>query len=396
MTGHWQKLSLGDLLQSTENINPVQSPEREFDYIDVSSVSNETFQIENTQRIKGANAPSRARKLVRTNDILFATIRPTLQRIAVVPDSLDGQVCSTGYFVLRPKATVDCRFLFHYLFTKAFTDRMEELQRGASYPAVTDGDVRAQTICVPPREEQKRIVRVLDEAFEAIAVARANAEKNLQNARAMFASHVASIFSSPGPGWVRRHLREVCDKITDGTHQTPRYFEQGTMFLSSKNVKSGKIDWDEVKYIDEKQHREMHKRVAPRLNDILLAKNGTTGIAAIVDRDVDFDIYVSLALLRPKADILPHLLLRILNSPVAKDQFNRRLKGIGVPNLHLEEIREVVISFPKSLAEQKSIADRLAELLEETQRLARVYERKVNALDELKKSLLHQAFTGKL
>lgn len=157
-------------------------------------------------------------------------------------------------------------------------------------------------------------------------------------------------------GWEVKKLGEVCAKITDGTHQTPKYFTNGVIFLSSKNVTSGKIDWDNIRYIDEKQHLEMHKRVAPRVNDILLAKNGTTGVAAMVDRDVVFDIYVSLALLRPLEDLLPEYLLHFINSPLAKNQFNKRLKGIGVPNLHLEEIREVEIPLPPLPEQQRIVA----------------------------------------
>jgi type I restriction enzyme, S subunit len=173
----WQKMNLATVLKRTETVNPLQSPEMEFEYIDVSSVSNLTFQIEETQQLRGKDAPSRARKLVRTNDVIFATIRPTLQRIAVVPEDLDHQVCSTGYFVLRPEPEIDHRFLFHFLFTDSFMEQMECLQKGASYPAVTDGDVKAQEIPVPPLSEQQRIVGILDEAFAGIAVAKANAEK---------------------------------------------------------------------------------------------------------------------------------------------------------------------------------------------------------------------------
>lgn len=161
-------------------------------------------------------------------------------------------------------------------------------------------------------------------------------------------------------GWEIKKLSEVCAKITDGTHQTPKYFNEGVIFLSSKNVTSGFIDWHNIKYIDEKQHLEMHKRVAPKVNDILLAKNGTTGVAAIVDRDLVFDIYVSLALLRPLDGLLPVYLLHFINSPLAKNQFNKRLKGIGVPNLHLEEIREVEIPLPP-LPEQQRIVSILDE-----------------------------------
>ncbi len=141
-------------------------------------------------------------------------------------------------------------------------------------------------------------------------------------------------------GWEIKKLKEVCAKITDGTHQTPKYSDEGYIFLSSRNVTSGKIDWDNIKFIDEKQHIEMHKRVAPKVGDILLAKNGTTGVAAMVDRDVVFDIYVSLAHLSPLKSISHFYLLHFINSPLAKDQFNKRLKGAGVPNLHLGTVNK--------------------------------------------------------
>jgi type I restriction enzyme, S subunit len=286
--------------------------------------------------------------------------------------------------------------MYYWLFSAEFMGQMELLQKGASYPAVTDAEVRAQNIPFPPLPEQHRIVAILDAAFNHIAIAKANCEANLLNARAIFESHLQSVFTQEGKGWVEKKLKEICEKITDGTHQTPTYYDNGVLFLSSRNVTSGKINWEKVKYIDTIQHLEMHRRVAPKLNDILLAKNGTTGVAAIVDRDVVFDIYVSLALLRAKAAILPALLLYFVNSPVAKEQFNKRLKGTGVPNLHLEEIREVAISFPESLSDQKVMVSDLDALSTENRRLESLYKRKLQALEDLKKSLLHQAFSGAL
>ncbi|MEM5858800.1 hypothetical protein RQM21_015650 [Citrobacter freundii] len=97
MKAGWLTKPMSEILEKTETTNPTISPETEFFYIDVSSVSNKTFSIENVQLLKGKNAPSRARKLVKEGDVLFATIRPTLQRIAIVPEKLDKQVCSTGY-----------------------------------------------------------------------------------------------------------------------------------------------------------------------------------------------------------------------------------------------------------------------------------------------------------
>jgi len=196
-------------------------------------------------------------------------------------------------------------------------------------------------------------------------------------------------------GWAKKTLKEVCAKITDGTHQTPKYFNDGIIFLSSKNVTSGKIDWDNIKYIDEKQHQEMHKRVAPKVNDILLAKNGTTGVAAIVDRDIVFDIYVSLAHIRTLDEILPKFMLYFINSPTAKKQFNKRLKGIGVPNLHLEEIREVKISYPKSLPEQKRIVAILDKAFTSIAKAKANAEQNLKNAKELFDSSLSKAVIGK-
>ena len=144
------------------------------------------------------------------------------------------------------------------------------------------------------------------------------------------------------------------------------------------------------------QHIEMHKRVAPKVGDILLAKNGTTGVAAMVDRDVVFDIYVSLAHIRVLDEVTPEFMLYFINSPIAKKQFNKRLKGSGIPNLHLEEIREVVIPFPKSLKEQNKLVKNLDDFSTETKKLEGIYQQKLNDLEELKKSILQKAFAGEL
>ena len=110
----WKTKTISEVIVKTENVNPASKPDSEFEYIDVSSVSNDTFSITGTQRLLVKNAPSRARKLVRTDDILFATIRPTLQRITLVPAHLDGPVYSTGYFVLRTCNQILPKYLFYF------------------------------------------------------------------------------------------------------------------------------------------------------------------------------------------------------------------------------------------------------------------------------------------
>ena len=159
-------------------------------------------------------------------------------------------------------------------------------------------------------------------------------------------------------------LEELCEFIKDGTHQTPQYTDDrtnGFKFLSSKDVTSGKISWDNIKYITESLHNELYAKISPRRNDILLAKNGTTGIAALVDCDEIFDIYVSLAILRFYDGNNPTYLLYAINSDATKWQFESNLKGVGVPNLHLREIRKTKIPLPP-LSLQNEFAEFVAQV----------------------------------
>jgi type I restriction enzyme S subunit len=111
---------------------------------------------------------------------------------------LDGEVCSTGYFVFRTKPFLDNRYLFYWLLTDKYLDSMEQLQTGASYPAVNDTQVRQQEVVYPKLPEQQRIVAILDEAFTGLATATANAEKNLKNARELFDGYLNSVFTIRG------------------------------------------------------------------------------------------------------------------------------------------------------------------------------------------------------
>lgn len=329
-----------------------------------------------------------------TGDIMITAIG-TIGNSYIVREDDKFYFKDASVLWLKKSAAVSSEFINWWLKSPLFFDQLER-GNGATVDTLTIQKLQSILVDLPSSAEQQRIVTILDQAFASIAIAKANAEKNLRNGRALFESHLQSVFSQRGEGWAEKRLQDICEKITDGTHQTPKYFDNGVTFLSSRNVTSGTINWENIKYIDTKQHLEMHKRVAPRVGDILLAKNGTTGVAAIVDRDVVFDIYVSLALLRSLGEVRSRFLLYFINSPVAKHQFNKRLKGVGVPNLHLQEIREVVLGFPRELNEQDAIVERLDSLRAETQRLEAIYQQKLAALEALKKSLLHQAFSGQL
>ncbi len=321
----------------------------------------------------------------------------TMGKVAKVPDAAPAGIINQALLKISPQGGLDPDFLMLWMESPGFQDQLSATTMGVAIKNVASvKTLKAMSLPLPPLEEQQRVVAVLDEAFEGLTRARAHAEANLQNARELFPAILTALFTRTDANWSEKTLEELCEKITDGTHQTPKYFDDGYIFLSSKNVTSGKIDWENIKYIDETQHLAMQKRLSPQVGDVLLAKNGTTGVAAIVDRDVTFDIYVSLALLRSKGEILPEFLLYFTNSSLAKDQFNRRLKGSGVPKLHLQEIRQVRMPYPTSKEMQKELVQLFDRQLKECEAVIADCEAKLQDLDDLRQSLLQKAFAGEL
>lgn len=323
-------------------------------------------------------------------DVLYGRLRPYLKKVFVAEH--EG-CCSTEIFPI--KTTLNPYFLKYWFLSEEVTIKINKTCGGCRMPRANMNEVLTFYISFPPLEEQQRIVSILDASFEKIDALKKNAEENLKNAKAFYDKLLIEKFSHK-EGWIKSTLQDECFKITDGTHQTPKYFESGHIFLSSGNVTNRKIDWDNIKFIDEQQHQEMQKRVSPKINDILLAKNGTTGVAAFVDRDVDFDIYVSLALLRTLGRITPQYMYYFVNSPIAKSQFNKRLKGAGVPNLHLTEIRQVEISYPKDIEKQNEIVKTIENIDEKCRRLEQIAQQTIRECDALKQSILRQAFSGEL
>jgi len=159
----WEEKTLGEVLQKTKTVNPKLNPNDKFIYLDVSSVNKETKLIEKTTILLGKDAPSRARKLIETDDIIFATVRPTHSRVAIITEEYNNQVCSTGYYVLKAKEYLNNHFVFYFLLTYGFNKKMESMQKGASYPAVTNKEVESVLIPYPKTiSEQQQIVKKLN------------------------------------------------------------------------------------------------------------------------------------------------------------------------------------------------------------------------------------------
>ncbi len=160
---------IGDCVHKTQNIKWATA-DGSYSYIDLTSVDRDTHKITETQTINAGNAPSRAQQIVLEGDVLFATTRPTLKRYCLIDEEYDGQICSTGFCVLRAKESiVSPRWLFHVVSSSEFYYYVEANQKGASYPAISDKEVKQFKMPVPPLEVQSEIVRILDNFTELTA-----------------------------------------------------------------------------------------------------------------------------------------------------------------------------------------------------------------------------------
>lgn len=163
------KRAIGIITQKTKLIDPSKTPTVNFQYVDVSAVDRDSWAITTTTSHSGSTAPSRARKHIQSGDVIFATVRPTLKRVAIVPDELDGQIASTAFCIIRPITNeADNKFLFYSLLTEEFENKMAAIEHGANYPAVTDKEVLSQEIWLPSLPEQERISSYLSKIHTKI------------------------------------------------------------------------------------------------------------------------------------------------------------------------------------------------------------------------------------
>ncbi|RHT58149.1 restriction endonuclease subunit S [Butyricicoccus sp. AM29-23AC] len=287
-----------------------------------------------------------------TNNVLYSKLRPYLNKV-VIPDC-PGYATSEMLPLKPNKNYITREYLTYFLRSPKFVAYINEKTSGAKMPRANSSDLKSVEIECPTLENQRHITSEFDRIISIVRLRQQQLQKLDELVKARFIELFGTIHDNRfGFGVVT--LQDVSAPIKDGTHQTPTYttdVENGYKFLSSKDVTTGKVDWSHLKYIPEELHRELYARISPRRGDILLAKNSTTGIAAIVDRDEVFDIYVSLALIRPHG-VDPTYLWAAINAAETKQQFDASLKGIGVPNLHLGEIKKArIILPPMELQEQ--------------------------------------------
>lgn len=202
------RVPIGACADVCQSWNPLAQPSSRFSYIDIASVDRDTKLIQNVTTVKGSEAPSRARQIVKAGDVLVSTVRPNLNAVAQVPAALDGATASTGFTVLRPNEKLDSRYLFHWVTNPAFVADMVRKATGASYPAVSDRIVRESLIPLPPLPEQRRIAAILDKADALRAKRREAIAKLDQLLQSVFLEMFGDPVTNP-KGWATRRFTDV-------------------------------------------------------------------------------------------------------------------------------------------------------------------------------------------
>jgi type I restriction enzyme, S subunit len=305
------------------------------------------------------------------------------------------------YFVTFDERQHDLRFLYYLLTTLD----LPSLAKGVK-PGINRNEVYSQVTKVPQLPEQQRIVSILDEAFDGIATAKANAEKNLQNARALFESHLHAVFSQRDKGWDRATLETLLDRgwiesHLDGNHggDYPRkqeFINEGVPYISAKCLVNDRVNMACAKYLSPSRAALLRKGIA-KDNDVLFAHNATVGPVAILHTDEEKVILgTSLTYYRcnPK-QIMPEYLAHYMRSFEFKMQYLTVMRQSTRNQVPITKQREFYHVIPP-LREQGIIVSELDNLFNGGKRLESIYQQKLTALDALKKSLLHQAFAGQL
>lgn len=300
-----------------------------------------------------------------------------------------------GWFVLRLNKNINDDYFYYLLISPNIQNQFHSLSAGAIVKNISSDLVKKIVLPIPPLTEQQRIVKILDAAFVKIDTIKQNAERNLQNAKELLQSLVDKELSLK-KGWDLYKLSQICLLITDGTHSTPKYTDNGVPFLSVKNLTKGFVDFSDTRFISEEEHLSLTKRCKPEKNDILYTKVGTTGIAKVIDTEREFSIFVSVALLKIKHEIIYNYYLEhALNSPNAKKQAKKRTRGTANKNLVITDIKEITVPVPP-IAEQHQIVTKLDTLSEKCKELENNYRQTITDCDEMKKSILAKAFNGEL
>jgi len=332
---------------------------------------------------------------------LIMSCSGTMGKIAIVPKDIRKGIINQALLKLTPNAKLNIYFLRMWMESQDFQDQLSKFTKGAAIKNVASVAVLKNILIpLPALSEQKRIVEILDKAFENISQAKNIAEKNLDNADEIFESYLQSIFKNKGDGWEEKNIGEICDLMTGGTPSRAKreYFEEGKIrWLVSGDVNMGEI-YECNGRITELGMSNSSAKYLP-VNSIVMALNGqgkTRGTVAMLH--IKATCNQSLVSIYPKdiKKILPEYIYHNLNNrykeirKITSDSDNDR-RGLNMPL-----IRNIRLTYPKTIAEQRQFIEKFSTLSQKTKLLETIYEKKLTDLEELKKSILQKAFKGEL
>lgn len=348
------------------------------------------------------------------NDVLFGKLRPYLAKVYKAEH--EG-LATTEALILRCNNDIEPDFLKYYLLSSEFIDVVDGSTYGSKMPRANYEFIGNLSILVPNNDKQTQIAKFLDyktaQIDRLIEKKKALIEKLSEQRIAMITQAVTKGLNPDAPmkdsevdwlgevpeHWIVSKLKYVTNQIIDGAHFTPTYVSEGVPFLRVTDiVKSGgkAIDLNGVKLIPIQEHADLIKRCKPEKGDILYSKNGTIGIPRVIDWDWDFSIFVSLSLLKTEKDkINSHYLAYYLTSKVTQNQIEIGAKSNTVTNLHLDKIKEFIITLP-SLDEQGEIVEKLDFDIKKINNMLDVNNQTIEKLNEYRTALITAAVTGKI
>ena len=331
-------------------------------------------------------------------DVLLAKITPCFEngKLGIARGLKNGiGFGSSEFIVMRPAPELEAEFLYYYLARTKFLEEGARHMSGAvGHKRVTKEFIESYQIPLPSLQEQRRLVTLLDKAFDGIATAKTHAEQNLRNAKSLITTRLAQLFR---PDHDMDRLADLAISISDGDHAPPPKASTGVPFITISNIdkENRQIDFSETFLVSQAYCDELKTHRRPQPGDVLYTVTGSFGIPVLVEEDRAFCFQRHIGLVRPKPDVDGKWLSYALLSPMAFAQADAGATGTAQRTVSLNVLRNMQI--PKlSVEEQRRQARELDALATEVARLASIYQRKLTALAELQQSLLHQAFTGQL